>query len=63
MINRRNLFPRAALVMAAAALLSITRENHARHFQAVAHICRAQAPALEEARPGHRVACWRAAHA
>ena len=26
-------------------------------------ICRAQAPALEEARPGHRVACWRAAHA
>jgi len=26
-------------------------------------ICRAQAPALEEARPGHRVACWRVAHA
>ena len=26
-------------------------------------ICRTQAPALEEARPGHRVACWRAAHA
>jgi oligopeptide/dipeptide ABC transporter ATP-binding protein len=26
-------------------------------------ICRIQAPALEEARPGHRVACWRAAHA
>jgi len=26
-------------------------------------ICRAQAPALEEVRPGHRVACWRAAHA
>jgi oligopeptide/dipeptide ABC transporter ATP-binding protein len=26
-------------------------------------ICRARAPALEEARPGHRVACWRAAHA
>jgi len=26
-------------------------------------ICRAQAPVLEEARPGHRVACWRAAHA
>jgi len=26
-------------------------------------ICRAQAPLLEEARPGHRVACWRAAYA
>jgi oligopeptide/dipeptide ABC transporter ATP-binding protein len=26
-------------------------------------ICRAQAPALEEARPGHRVACWRAVYA
>jgi oligopeptide transport system ATP-binding protein len=26
-------------------------------------ICRAQAPALSEARPGHRVACWRAPHA
>ncbi len=26
-------------------------------------ICRVQAPALEEIRPGHRVACWRAAHA
>jgi len=26
-------------------------------------ICRTQAPALEEARPGHRVACWGAAHA
>jgi oligopeptide/dipeptide ABC transporter ATP-binding protein len=26
-------------------------------------ICRTQAPPLEEARPGHRVACWRAAHA
>jgi oligopeptide/dipeptide ABC transporter ATP-binding protein len=26
-------------------------------------LCRAQAPAMEEARPGHRVACWRAAHA
>jgi oligopeptide/dipeptide ABC transporter ATP-binding protein len=26
-------------------------------------ICRTRAPALEEARPGHRVACWRAAHA
>jgi oligopeptide/dipeptide ABC transporter ATP-binding protein len=26
-------------------------------------ICRAQAPLLEAARPGHRVACWRAAHA
>jgi len=25
-------------------------------------ICRTQAPALEEARPGHRVACWGAAH-
>jgi len=26
-------------------------------------ICGAQAPALEETRPGHRVACWRVAHA
>jgi oligopeptide/dipeptide ABC transporter ATP-binding protein len=26
-------------------------------------VCRAQAPALEEVRRGHRVACWRAGHA
>ncbi len=26
-------------------------------------ICRTQAPSLEDIRPGHRVACWRAGHA
>jgi len=25
--------------------------------------CRTQAPVMQEVRPGHRVACWRAAHA
>ena len=29
----------------------------------VMDICRTQAPSLEDIRPGHRVACWRAGHA